>query len=104
MANFSETVESPLMISIKDVWKSFDDNLVLRGVDLDVRRGDTMVVMGRSGCGKSVLLKLIVGLMKPDSGEVWVDSKEITKLKEKDINKVRQNIGCFFNQQRCLIP
>jgi len=96
MANFSETVESPSMISIKDVWKSFDDNHVLRGVNLDVRRGDTMVIMGRSGCGKSVLLKLIVGLMKPDSGEVWVDSKEITKMKEKNINEVRKNIGMLF--------
>ena len=84
------------MIQIKDVWRSFDDNQVLRGVNLDVRRGDTMVVMGRSGCGKSVLLKLIVGLMKPDAGEIWVDGKEITKLKEKDINEVRKNVGMLF--------
>ena len=55
-----------------------------------------MVVMGQSGCGKSVLLKLIVGLMKPDDGEIWVDGKEITNLKEKDINEVRKNIGMLF--------
>jgi len=84
------------MIQIKDVWKSFDDNHVLRGVNLDVQRGDTMVVMGRSGCGKSILLKLIVGLMKPDAGEIWVAGKEITKLKEKDINEIRKNIGMLF--------
>ncbi|MFQ6041987.1 MAG: ABC transporter ATP-binding protein [Candidatus Poribacteria bacterium] len=93
---FSETIENSSMIQIKDVWKSFDDNKVLQGVNLDVRRGDTMVVMGRSGCGKSVLLKLIVGLMKPDAGEIWVAGKEITKLKEKEINEVRQNIGMLF--------
>ncbi|MBM3241338.1 ABC transporter ATP-binding protein [Candidatus Poribacteria bacterium] len=84
------------MIQIKDVWKSFADNHVLRGVNLEVQRGDTMVVMGRSGCGKSILLKLIVGLMKPDTGEIWVDGKEITKLKEKNINDIRKNIGMLF--------
>jgi len=84
------------MIQIKDVWKSFEDNQVLHGVNLEVKRGDTMVIMGRSGCGKSVLLKLIVGLMKPDAGEIWVDGKEITTMKEKDINEVRKNIGMLF--------
>lgn len=84
------------MISIKNVWKSFGDNEVLKGLDLHIPRGETLVVMGRSGCGKSVLLKLITGLMKPDKGEIWFDNIEISKLKLKDFNQIRQRIGMLF--------
>ena len=69
------------MISIKNVRKAFDEKRVLNGLDLEIPRGETLVIMGRSGCGKSVLLKIIAGLLAIDEGEVWVDGTEITKLK-----------------------
>jgi len=84
------------MITIKNLTKRFEDNLVLKGINLDIEKADTMVVMGASGCGKSVLLKLIVGLLKPDDGEIWIDGKEITGLSEKQMDEVRKNIGMVF--------
>jgi phospholipid/cholesterol/gamma-HCH transport system ATP-binding protein len=69
---------------------------VLRGVDLEVRPGDTCVVLGRSGSGKSVLLKHIIGLFKPTSGEVWVDGEEITHLAERQLGSVRKKVGILF--------
>ena len=84
------------MISIKNIWQSFGDNEVLKGLDLHIPRGETLVVMGRSGCGKSVLLKLITGLMKPDKGEIWFDNIEISKLKLKDFNQIRRRVGMLF--------
>ena len=84
------------MIKIKNLIKSFEDHLVLKDVSLDIDDSDTMVVMGASGCGKSVLLKLIVGLLKPDEGEIWIEGKEISKLSEKQMDEVRKNIGMVF--------
>ncbi|HGE71424.1 TPA: ABC transporter ATP-binding protein [Candidatus Poribacteria bacterium] len=84
------------MINIKKLTKSFENNLVLKGVDLTIEKGDTMVVMGASGCGKSVLLKLIIRLLDPDSGEIWIDGKEITHLSEKQMDEVRKDIGMVF--------
>jgi len=84
------------MIKIKNLFKSFEDRLVLNNISLDIEDGDTMVVMGASGCGKSVLLKLIVGLLKPDEGEIWIEDKEISKLSEKQMDEVRKNIGMVF--------
>jgi phospholipid/cholesterol/gamma-HCH transport system ATP-binding protein len=84
------------MIEIKDVHKSFGRNLVLRGVDLAINKCETMVILGRSGCGKSVLLKLIMGLMKPDSGKILVNGDEITSLNDNQLNKLRQKFGMLF--------
>lgn len=84
------------MISVKNVSKSFGTKIVLNGLDLDVPRGETVVVMGRSGTGKSVLLKLIAGLIPMDSGEIWFDGTEISKLKTKEMNLLRQKIGMLF--------
>lgn len=84
------------MIRIQNVFFSFDKKPVLQGLNLHIQRGDTTVVMGQSGCGKSVLLKLIVGLFKPDSGEIWVDGEEVTHLKEKELDQVRKKIGMLF--------
>jgi len=84
------------MIEIKDVFKSFGDNQVLRGVDLTIDKGDTAVIIGRSGCGKSVLLKLIMGLMKPDAGKIYVNGDDITSLNDNQLNKVRQKFGMLF--------
>lgn len=84
------------MIQIKNLYKEFDGHQVLKGLDLDVEKGDTMVVMGRSGCGKSVLLKLIMGLLKPDGGEIWIDGRETINLAEKQMDEVRKRFGMVF--------
>jgi len=84
------------MIEINDIFKSFGGNQVLRGVDLTINKGETMVILGRSGCGKSVLLKLIMGLLKPDSGKIFVNGDEITSLNDNQLNKLRQKFGMLF--------
>lgn len=84
------------MISVKNVRKAFGDNKVLNGLDLEIPRGESLVIMGRSGCGKSVLLKIIAGLLSVDEGEVWVDGTEITQLKRKPMNEIRRKIGMLF--------
>lgn len=84
------------MIEIKNLWKSFNGTPVLKGVNLTIRKGETVVIIGRSGCGKSVLLKHIIGILKPDDGEVWVDGHNITFLKERELNEIRKNFGMLF--------
>ena len=84
------------MIHIKNIWKGFEGKEVLTGLDLHIPRGETLIIMGRSGCGKSVLLKLITGLMKPDQGEIWIDSQKTSTLKLKDLNRIRQKFGMLF--------
>jgi len=84
------------MIQIKNLWKSFEGKQVLKGLDLHIPRGETLVIMGRSGCGKSLLLKLVTGLMQPDAGEILVDGEEISGLKFKELNQMRRKIGLLF--------
>ncbi|NTV46786.1 MAG: ATP-binding cassette domain-containing protein, partial [Chlorobiales bacterium] len=84
------------MIEIKNVKKRFRDKEILRGVSLDIKTGETMVIIGRSGCGKSVLLKHIVGLLVPDEGEVSVDGEVISKMPVQDLYRVRQKFGMLF--------
>ncbi len=84
------------MITISNLKKSFRDKHVLQGVSLDIRTGETMVVIGRSGCGKSVLLKHIVGLLMPDEGEVAVDGQIISRLSERDLYALRLKFGLLF--------
>lgn len=84
------------MISIKNVTKNFGGKNVLNGLSLEISRGETLVVMGQSGCGKSVLLKIITGLISADSGEIWFDGTEISKLKTKKMNILRRKIGMLF--------
>ena len=83
-------------ISIRKLYKRLGSQEVLRGVDLDVRQGETLVVIGRSGGGKSVLLKHIIGLMKPTSGEVMVEDQNIVDLSERQLSAVRKKIGILF--------
>jgi phospholipid/cholesterol/gamma-HCH transport system ATP-binding protein len=84
------------MIEIINVSKSFDGHKVLDNLNLNIRAGETTVIIGRSGCGKSVLLKHIIGLLKPDSGHVLIDGKDITRLDEKELNEVRMKFGMLF--------
>ncbi|MEO6636788.1 MAG: ATP-binding cassette domain-containing protein [Ginsengibacter sp.] len=85
-----------VVISVKDLYKSFGTNHVLRGADLDVRRKENVVVLGRSGTGKSVLIKIICGLLKQDSGIVNVLGKEVIKLNTKELEKLRLQVGFSF--------
>ena len=84
------------MIDIQHLSRSFDDHKVLDDVNLAIRTGETMVIIGRSGCGKSVLLKHIIGLMKPDSGTVVVDGKDIPTLTGRELDQFRLRCGMLF--------
>ena len=85
-----------LMISIRDLYKSFGDNHVLQGINLEVYKGENVVVLGRSGTGKSVLIKIISGLLKPDTGIVNVLGKEVDKLDNKELQELRLKVGFSF--------
>ena len=84
------------MISFKDVQKSFDSNVVLDGFSLDVQDGETMIVLGYSGTGKSVALKHIVGLLEPDSGQVEVDGQIVHLLDRDGLTQLRSHVGYVF--------
>jgi len=86
------------MILVKDVYKSFGQNHVLRGLNLEVKCGESMVVIGGSGTGKSVLIKCIIGLLHHDRGEIYVDGQEISNLNEKEWNEVRKKFGMLFQR------
>lgn len=83
-------------ISIQGLYKSFGDLHVLKGVDLDVFKGENVVVLGKSGTGKSVLIKILVGLLTPDKGKVEVLGKEVDKLNKKELDALRLHIGFSF--------
>jgi phospholipid/cholesterol/gamma-HCH transport system ATP-binding protein len=85
-----------VVISISKLYKSFGENHVLQGIDLELFKGENLVVLGRSGTGKSVLIKIIVGLLKPDSGVVKVFDKEVDKLDKKELMELRLKIGFLF--------
>jgi len=84
------------MIQLKNVYKAFGEKKVLQGFSLDVQEGETMVIIGYSGTGKSVAIKHIVGLLEPDSGEVWVDNVRVDTLVRRDLVKLRSKIGYVF--------
>lgn len=96
MEQRNHTSEKEAVVSIRNLYKSFGDNHVLRGVDLDLRHGENLVVLGRSGTGKSVLIKIIAGLLKPDSGIVNVLGREVPKLDPKELNALRLELGFSF--------
>lgn len=84
------------MIEIHNLYKAFGSQMVLNNLSLTVRRGETKVIIGRSGVGKSVLLKSIIGLARPDSGSVKVNGVEVTNLNDRDYNKLRMEMGMVF--------
>jgi len=85
-------------IVIDNLHKKFGDQTVLNGISLQVARGETLAVLGRSGIGKSVLLKLIIGLQPSDSGSVKIEGQEITGLNVQQLNEVRKRIGFLFQE------
>ncbi len=84
------------MIEIEGLHKSFDGNEVLRGVSLAINKGEVVALIGGSGCGKSVLVKHVVGLMKPDRGRVIVDGREISTLNSRGLRELRARLGFLF--------
>src|SRR5437870_7257790 len=84
------------MIAVRGLVKRIGEQEILRGVDLDVVRGETLAIIGRSGGGKSVLLKHLVGLMQPNAGEIWIEGQNIIGLTERQLGAVREKIGILF--------
>jgi phospholipid/cholesterol/gamma-HCH transport system ATP-binding protein len=84
------------LIELRDVYKSFGDNKVLRGVSLKIEEGESLIILGRSGIGKSVTLLIITGLMPPDSGAVYIDGKDITQLPESEMIGLRRKFSYVF--------
>lgn len=83
-------------IELRGVFKSFEANRVLRGLDLRVRPGESLTIIGGSGSGKSVLLRLIIGLIKPDAGQILLEGQDIVPLRERELLRVRQKVGMVF--------
>jgi len=84
------------MIEVRDLWKSFGDKEVLRGIDLEIPQGTTQVVLGASGSGKTVLLKHVIGLLRPTRGSVLVDGLEISRLAGRQLTEARRIFGMVF--------
>ena len=105
MAEITTNIETPpngqappahVVIELRDVHKGFEEKQVLRGVSLSVEKGTTAVVMGGSGTGKSVLIKHLVQLLKPDRGEVWVKGRRIDLLEDDELDAMRLHTGYLF--------
>src|SRR5204863_9104019 len=84
------------MIAVKGLMKRIGRQEILRGIDLTVAKGETLVIIGRSGGGKSVLLKHLIGLMQPDAGEIWIEGENIIGLSERKLAAIRTKIGILF--------
>jgi len=95
--NVKEPNSEPPVV-LRGLRKAFGTHRVLNGIDLAVARGETLAVLGRSGTGKSVLLKIIIGLQKPDSGSVSIHGQEITRLNLDQLNEIRRKMGFLFQQ------
>jgi phospholipid/cholesterol/gamma-HCH transport system ATP-binding protein len=83
-------------IRIRGLTQSFGGNHVLRGIDLDILRGETLAILGGSGCGKSVLMKHLPGLLRPTGGSITVDGVEISNLREREFGPIRRQMGVLF--------
>ncbi|MFZ3200995.1 MAG: ABC transporter ATP-binding protein [Candidatus Acidiferrales bacterium] len=92
------TEKNTPLVQVSSLNKSFGPQKVLNGINLEVAQGETLSVLGRSGTGKSVLLKLMIGLDKPDSGSIRVYGEDVTKMPLKQLNEVRKKIGFLFQQ------
>ena len=84
------------MIEVRGLAKQLGRQEILRGVDMTVAKGETLVIIGRSGGGKSVLLKHLIGLMQPDAGEIWIEGENIIGLTERKLARIRRKVGILF--------
>ena len=90
------TAATSAMIAVRGLTKRIGRQEILRGIDLTVGKGETLVIIGRSGGGKSVLLKHLIGLMQPDEGEIWIDGQNIIGLSERKLAAIRRKVGILF--------
>src|ERR1700731_3617003 len=90
------SVSASPMIAVRSLVKRIGAQEILCGVDLEVACGETLAIIGRSGGGKSVLLKHLIGLMQPDAGEIWVSGKIITGMSERQLTAIREKVGILF--------
>src|SRR5262245_5803500 len=86
------------VLEMKDVVKSYGVNSVLKGVSFQVRQGETKIIIGGSGSGKSTLLKLAMGLERPDEGQILIENEDITRMRERDLARIRMKIGMIFQE------
>src|SRR6202049_1928871 len=92
----SVSMETDTMISVRDLRVNYGDREILHGINFDVNRGETLVILGGSGSGKSTLLRTLVGLEKPSSGEIWIKGKDIAKLSHDEMDEIRKKLGMSF--------
>jgi phospholipid/cholesterol/gamma-HCH transport system ATP-binding protein len=92
----SDSLGSQVMISLRDVRVSYGEVEILHGITFDVKRGETLVILGGSGSGKSTLLRTLVGLEKPGSGEIWIKGKNIAAIPDAEMDEIRKKIGMSF--------
>lgn len=94
--NIATQTQNNIVVELEHVKKSFGDNEVLKDINIKINKGENLVVLGKSGSGKSVLIKCLVGLIKPDEGKLEVFKKDITNLNNEELNRVRKKIGFLF--------
>src|ERR1700681_1726449 len=92
----SVSMETDTMISVRDLRVNYGDREILHGINFDVNRGETLVILGGSGSGKSTLLRTLVGLEKPSSGEIWIKGKNIAAIPLTEMDEIRKKIGMSF--------
>src|SRR5271168_973576 len=92
----TDSLDSEVMVSLRDVRVSYGEVEILHGITFDVKRGETLVILGGSGSGKSTLLRTLVGLEKPIAGQIWIKGREIAKASEAEMDEIRKKIGMSF--------
>src|SRR5271169_7127075 len=96
MPNLTANADSDVMISLHDLRVSYGDREILHGVNMDVQRGETLVILGGSGSGKSTLLRTLVGLEKPSAGAVWIRGKNFSAISNAERDEIRTRLGMSF--------
>src|SRR5487761_573928 len=94
--NQADSPDSEIMVSLRDVRVSYSEVEILHGISFDVKRGETLVILGGSGSGKSTLLRTLVGLEKASSGEIWIKGKNIAAISDAEMDEIRKKIGMSF--------
>ena len=89
-----------VLIRVRDIYKSYDGRPILKGISFDVRKGETLIIMGGSGHGKSTMLRLMIGAEKPDSGTIELFGKDITSLHEEQLYPIKKRFGVLFQSER----
>jgi len=92
----TDSLDSQVMLSLRDVRVSYGEVEILHGITFDVKRGETLVILGGSGSGKSTLLRTLVGLEKASSGEIWIKGKNIAAIPDSEMDEIRKKIGMSF--------